>query len=46
MQKAVGMAYEAPIIEIVCVVVECGFATSNVISGWADGGSYEGSFDI
>lgn len=41
--------YESPVVEVVEVVIEQGFAVSgnsNSIGGWNDGGEYDGSFDL
>ena len=39
--------YESPVVEIIEINVEKGFATSgSSVSGWGNGGGYEASFDI
>ena len=43
--------YEKPMVKVISVEIEQGFATSNndgarEIDGWGDGGSWEDSFDI
>ena len=40
-------SYEAPEVKVIEITVEQGFAISgydNSISGWGDGGNFEGSF--
>ena len=47
MNKTKQMSYEAPVVEIIEVDVEEGFASSgNSINGWGDGGSYDETLDI
>lgn len=46
MHKTKLETYESPLIEVISIEVERGFACSNEISGWEEGGSYEDSFDI
>ena len=51
MDKTKVESYEAPKVEVIEVTVEHGFAASNgfgdsSVSGWGDGGIYDGSFEI
>ena len=50
MNNSLGMNYESPIVQVIEITIEKGFALSSgtkspTISGWADGGEYDDSFN-
>lgn len=44
MHKTELETYESPLVEVISIEVERGFACSEQISGWSDEGSFEDSF--